>query len=73
MLRPLTIGDVDVLTVIDRQQADREPFLWWGFTGGGMRRRVQEDTAITSDGGNFAICADDGTLVGDVSWITRDW
>ena len=69
MLRKIAEADLDIL---DLQRNDLDAageFNWHGFRPGGIRRRWEAREIFTEHRGALAVADDDGTLVGDVSWI----
>jgi RimJ/RimL family protein N-acetyltransferase len=69
-LRPVTAADVAVLERQHSGPADAGEESWFGFKEpGSLRRRVEAHETLTEDRGVLAVVADDGSLVGEVSWI----
>jgi RimJ/RimL family protein N-acetyltransferase len=68
-LRRIELADVEA---IDVQNADPDAageHSWFGFANAGkIRRRVEADETIRSDGGALAIVDDDDAVVGELSW-----
>ena len=69
-LRPVTQADVPALERQHSGPDDAGEMGWYGFREPGrMARRVAAQETITNDRGTLAVVDDDGTVVGDVSWI----
>jgi RimJ/RimL family protein N-acetyltransferase len=70
-LRTLTPADADELELEDTPELNE--FNWYGAREPGIfRRRVEEDPQHDESGGRFAIAAEAGRLVGEVSWRRLD-
>jgi RimJ/RimL family protein N-acetyltransferase len=69
-LRPVQLGDVDVL---EAQHSSREAageFNWFGFRDPGkLRRQVESGETLRPERGQLAVVDDDGQVVGEVAWI----
>ena len=69
-LRPVTEADVAVL---DRQHTGPDAAgeqSWFGFKEPGrLARRIAAHETLTDDRGMLAVVDDDGTVVGEVSWL----
>ena len=69
-LRPVTEADVPILERQNSGPDEAGEMGWWGFKEPGrLAQRVAAHETITKDRGMLAVVDDDGTVVGDVSWI----
>jgi len=69
-LRLMVEDDIPTLSRPHTNPDDAGEFAWFGFSDPDRAgRRIREHSTIAEDRGNLAVVDDDGTLVGDVSWI----
>jgi RimJ/RimL family protein N-acetyltransferase len=69
-LRPLELGDVDVLEAQHSSPEAAGEFNWFGFRAPGqLRRHIESLETLKPDRGQLAVVDDEGHLVGEVSWI----
>ena len=69
-LRPVVEADAPVLERQFASPEDAGEMGWHGFKAPGrMARRIAAGETLTDQRGTLAVVNDDGTVVGDVSWI----
>jgi RimJ/RimL family protein N-acetyltransferase len=75
LLRLLTLNDVDLLGGWHVDPDAGGEFQWFGYRPGNrLREMVANGTVIDPvSGGSLAVAADDGMLVGDISWFPRTY
>lgn len=69
-LRPVEVGDIDVLDVQHASLEAAGEYNWFGFTDAGkLRRKIESGETLGPESGILAIVDDAGQLVGELSWI----
>ena len=69
-LRPVIESDVPVLERQHASPEDAGEMGWYGFKAPGrMARRIAAGETLTEDRGTLAVVTNDGTVVGEVSWL----
>jgi RimJ/RimL family protein N-acetyltransferase len=69
-LRPIEVGDVDVLEAQYRSPEAAGELNWFGFRDlGGLRRQVEIGETLRPERGRLAVVDDQGHVVGEVGWV----
>jgi RimJ/RimL family protein N-acetyltransferase len=68
-LRPVRAEDLPVLSANAELEAD--PWNFFGYTASNaLERRYAENGFVSDDQGKLAVESEDGTLLGDVGWVS---
>ncbi|HEX3906383.1 MAG TPA: GNAT family protein [Mycobacteriales bacterium] len=69
-LRPLQLGDVDVLEAQYTNRDAAGEHNWFGFREPGMlRRHIESLETLRPERGQLAVVDDEGHVVGEVGWV----
>ena len=70
-LRRVTPADVELLVAWRESAETTDPYGYFGMLPThGIRQRFAEHGLLAEDGGVFVVAAEDGTVLGEVSWRT---